>query len=89
MKGPGRISLRGFASVPRYPRLIPPSLDVEVLEYINPYAVYLRFSYFILTAFIVPYYLGISNYLLDRRRVAVNSHVKYVVFRTLAGLIVF
>jgi hypothetical protein len=89
MEGPERISLRGFASAPRYPRLVSSPLDVEVLEYINPHAVCLRFSYFILTAFIVSYYLGISNYLLDRRRVAANSYVKYVVFRALASLIVF
>jgi hypothetical protein len=89
MKGPGRISLRGFASAPRHPRLIPLSLDVEVLEYIDPHAVYLRFSCSILTASIVPYYLGISDYSLDRRRVAANSYIKYVVFRTLADLTVF
>jgi len=65
MKGPGRIFLRGFAFSPRHPRLIPPPLDVEVLEYKDPHAVYLRFFYFILIAFIVPYYLGISNYLLN------------------------
>jgi hypothetical protein len=89
IKGPERISLRGFASAPRYPRLIPLPLDVEVLEYINPYTVYLRFFYSILIAFIVSYYLGISNYLLDRRRVAVNSYAKYVIFYILASLIVF
>jgi hypothetical protein len=66
MEGLGRIFLRGFASSPRHPRLISPPLDVEVLEYKDPYTVYLRFFYSILTAFIVPYYLGISNYLLDR-----------------------
>jgi hypothetical protein len=62
----GRIFLRGFASSPRHPRLVPFSLDVEVLEYKDPHTVYLRFSCSILIAFIVPYYLGISNYLLDR-----------------------
>jgi hypothetical protein len=66
MEGLGRIFLRGFAFSPRHPRLIPLSLDVEVLGYKNPYAVYLRFFYSILIAFIVPYYLDISNYLLDR-----------------------
>jgi hypothetical protein len=89
MKRSGRISLREFASAPRYPRLISPPFDVEVLEYIDPYAVYLRFFYFILITFIIPYYLGISNYSLNRRRVAVNSYIKYVVFRILADLIVF
>jgi hypothetical protein len=89
VKESGRISLRGFAFAPRYPRLIPSPLDVEVLKYINSYTVYLRFSYSILITSIIPYYLGISNYLLDRRRVAANSYIKYVIFRALAGLIVF
>jgi hypothetical protein len=89
MEGPGRISLRGFASAPRHPRLIPPPLDVEVLEYVDPHTVYLRFSCSILIASIIPYYLGISNYSLNRRRVAANSYIKYVVFYTLASLIVF
>jgi hypothetical protein len=66
MEGLERIFLRGFASSPRHPRLIPPTLDVEVLEYKNPHAVYLRFFYSILTAFIIPYYLDIFNYLLNR-----------------------
>jgi hypothetical protein len=65
VEGPGRIFLRGFASSSRHPRLIPPSLDVEVLEYKDPHAVYLRFSYSILIVFIIPYYLDISDYLLD------------------------
>jgi hypothetical protein len=66
VEGLGRIFLRGFAFSPRYSRLIPLPLDVEVLGYKDPYTVYLRFSYSILIASIVPYYLGISNYLLDR-----------------------
>jgi hypothetical protein len=55
----------------------------------DPYTVYLRLVYSILTASIILYYLDISNYLLDRRRVAANSHAKYAVFRILTNLIVF
>jgi hypothetical protein len=51
--------------------------------------VYLRLVYTILIASIISYYLDISNYLLDNRRVAVNSRLKYVVFRILTKLIVF
>jgi hypothetical protein len=64
-------------------------LGVEVLEYIDPYTIYLRLAYSILIAFIVPYYLGISNYLLDRRRASASSRAKCVVFRVLTNLIVF
>ena len=87
--GPGRISLRGSASAPRHSQSVPLLLGVEVLEYVDPHAVYLRLACSTLTASIVPYYLGISDYLLGRRRVAANSHAYYVVFRVLVGLIVF
>jgi hypothetical protein len=60
-----------------------------MLGYINLYTVFLRLAYFTLIAFIVFYYLDISGYLLNRRRVAVNSYARYAVFRALAGLTVF
>ena len=89
MGGQRRISLRESAFAPHYSRSVSPPLAVEVLGYIDPYTVYLRLAYSILIAFIIPYYLNISNYLLDRRRVAANSHAKYAVFRALTGLTVF
>jgi hypothetical protein len=81
--------LRESAFAPYYSRSIPSPLAVKVLGYVNPYAVCLRLAYSTLITSIIPYYLGVSNYLLDRRRVAANSYAKYAVFRILTDLIVF
>jgi hypothetical protein len=89
VEGQGRISRRGSASAPRRSRSVHPPLDAAMLGYIDPHTVCLRLACFTLRAFIAPYYLGISDYLLGRRRDAANSHTTCAIFYTLADLIVF